>query len=186
MVYGRTQIWHSWANGDETADFTMDLGVMPNQLHAPPSLFFTLLANKTQTPTTCNALMRRDVVEQVGRFEAQFRGLYEDAAFFAKVELHTPVYVADAMWARYRQHPDSHNNQATSWTEYYTARRPFLEWLAGYVEKEGLGPETAVHQAVQAELWRSRHPRLSQVVHRLKLLKWQIRQKRPLGTGETA
>lgn len=176
MVYGRTQIWHSWADGDDTADHCLDLGVTPNRLLPQPQLFFTLLANKAQTPTTCNALMRREVVAAVGGFEPAFRGMYEDAVFFSKIELHTAVYVADALWARYRQHPDSHSNRAEPFASYYASRRPFLEWLAGYVARIGFGPETAVAQAIQIELWRSRHPRLSQVINTLKLLKWRLQQ----------
>jgi glycosyltransferase involved in cell wall biosynthesis len=81
MVYGRTLIWRSWNGGGE--DFTYPLGVEPDTAHRPPRLFELLVENKAQSPTTCNALMRRSLIEQVGGFEADFRGMFEDQAFFA-------------------------------------------------------------------------------------------------------
>jgi glycosyltransferase involved in cell wall biosynthesis len=89
MIYGRTQIWYSWlAHPDHCrSDYFYDLGVAPDTLVAPPRLLTLLLQNRVQTPTTCNALIRREVVDAVGGFEEHFRGMYEDQAFFAKVEL---------------------------------------------------------------------------------------------------
>jgi hypothetical protein len=62
MVYGRTLIWHSWRTTD-TEDFFYDLGVQPNRVHMPPILFRNLLRNVYQSPTTCNALMRRSAIK---------------------------------------------------------------------------------------------------------------------------
>jgi glycosyltransferase involved in cell wall biosynthesis len=138
MVYGRTLIWHSWTGRPEDAarDFTYDLGVPPDSLLQPPALFFVLLDNQAQTPTTCNAMLRRDVVETLGGFDVRFRGMYEDQVLFAKVELAHPVYVAGACWAWYRQHPDSASTAAER-TDYHVGRRPFVGWLARYVRAFG-------------------------------------------------
>ena len=131
MVYGRTLIWHGWTGRPEDVarDHTLDLGVPADTLVPPPRLFFLLLENKAQTPTTCNALLRRDVLERVGGFVESFRALYEDQALFFKIHLAWPVYVANACWARYRQHPES-CSEAASTEEYRRGRRPLLEWLA--------------------------------------------------------
>jgi glycosyltransferase involved in cell wall biosynthesis len=107
MVYGKTQIWHSWESNSTVSDYFYDLGVRPDSVIRPPELFCQLLQNKFQSPTTCNALMRRQVFDIVGGFENSLRGMYEDQMFFAKVNLTFPVFVAGKCWARYRQHSDS-------------------------------------------------------------------------------
>jgi glycosyltransferase involved in cell wall biosynthesis len=164
MIYGRTLIWNGWTGRPEDVarDHVLDLGVPANTLVQPPTLFYLLLDNKVQTPTTCNAIIRRDVLDQVGGFEESFRALYEDQAFFFKVHLAWPVFVADALWARYRQHAQSCSEASTA-EEYHRGRRPLLEWLTAYLAAHGVGTDTAIARAVQRELWPSRHPTL----HRL-------------------
>jgi GT2 family glycosyltransferase len=120
MVYGRTQIWYSWQeNGSSNQlDHFYDLGVQPNTLINPPMLFLLLLQNKCQTPTTCNALIRREIFEKIGKFEESFRTMYEDQVFFSKVLLNASVFVADECWAKYRQHPASCSSQSET-QQYY-------------------------------------------------------------------
>jgi glycosyltransferase involved in cell wall biosynthesis len=165
MVYGRTLIWHSWTGRPEDAarDFTYDLGVTPDSLLQPPELFFVLLQNQAQTPTTCNAMLRRDVVEALGGFDVRFRGMYEDQVLFAKVELARPVYVAGACWARYRQHPDSASTAAER-TDYHVGRRPFVGWLARYVHEHGFARDPRIRDAVRREWWRCHYPRLHRLI----------------------
>jgi glycosyltransferase involved in cell wall biosynthesis len=108
LVYGRTLIWHSWAEEVGTdADFFYDLGVTPDRVLQPPLLALLLIENKAQSPTTCNALMRRDAVLQTGGFEESFTGMFEDQVLFLKLLLRFPGYVASSCWAKYRQRPDS-------------------------------------------------------------------------------
>jgi glycosyltransferase involved in cell wall biosynthesis len=160
MVYGRTLIWYSWTGNPEDLhrDHTLDLGVPPNGLVQPPALFFLLIQNRVQTPTTCNAILRRSVFDTIGRFEERFRGMYEDQAFFAKVHLKAATFVADACWAKYRQHPESSSVTSPSMADYYATRLPFLTWLAGYLSAEGVNRNTKVWQALQRELWACQHP----------------------------
>lgn len=150
MVYGRTLIWHQWADPPAAvADFYFDLGVEPDRVHDPPVLFRNLLGNVYQTPTTCNALVRRAVIEEVGGFEAPFRGLFEDQVFFAKVHLHHPVYVSDRSWARYRQHPSSSSARSGVRTD-LAAHVGYLRWLRRHVCQQGghLGDCVAVERAL--------------------------------------
>ncbi len=104
MVYGRTLIWHEWDDCSKHRDFSYDLGVEPDRTYPPPLLFRQLLRNVHQTPTTCNALLRREAVAAVGGFDPAFRTLFEDQIFFAKILLDFPVHVAGRCWAKYRQH----------------------------------------------------------------------------------
>lgn len=168
MVYGRTLLWHSWTGRpqDRERDHTIELGVPPDTLVPPPRLLVLLLQNRVQTPTTCNAMLRREVVMRVGGFEDVFRGMYEDQVLFAKVELGWPVFVADACWARYRQRPDSATAVSLRGQDYHAARLPFLAWMEGYLRAQGLDERSEVWRVLREELWPCRHPRL----HRLRTL----------------
>ncbi|MGY8662683.1 glycosyltransferase family A protein [Bradyrhizobium sp. UFLA05-109] len=132
MVYGRTTIWYSPARGDQQ-DFHYDLGVVPDRAYAPPHLFENLLLNVYQTPTTCNALMPRNLAVAVGGFDPDFEGMFEDQAFFAKIMLNAPVFVSDRVWAKYRQHPHSLCAVSEAAGEDATARLRFLRWVGKYL-----------------------------------------------------
>jgi glycosyltransferase involved in cell wall biosynthesis len=165
MVYGRTLIWHGWTGRSEDAarDHFFDLGVPSDTLVRPPTLFLLLLANKAQTPTMCNAIVRRHVLERVGGFEESFRALYDDQVLFFKIDLEWPVFVADACWARYRQHAGS-CTAALREDEYHAARRPLLDWLGAYLSERGIGDDTEIWRAFQRELWPVRHPTLQRLL----------------------
>ena len=178
MVYGRTLIWHSWtgAPGDQALDHTIDLGAPADTLVEPPTLFLRLLENKSQSPTTCNVLIRRRVFAEIGGFEEQFRGMYEDQAFFAKVELQSPVYVADQCWAKYRQHPASCSALADRTADYAATRLPLLTWLAGYLSQQQIEADSPAWRAVQRELWLCQHPTWRRVLELPGYLAWRLRQ----------
>ncbi len=160
MVYGRTKIWYGWTQDawDRARDNFYDLGVSPDRLHEPPTLFRVLLTNRYQTPTTCNALIRRTAFAHVGGFEESFRGMFEDQTFFAKLLLERPAYVSGTCWAFYRQHPDSCSERAAE--SYPRNRLAFLHWLAGYVDHKQLYDAT-LQRAIRFEIWRASYPRLA-------------------------
>jgi len=143
MLYGRTQIWFSWAGcqGGQNSDSFYDLGVVPDTLVQPPGLFYHLLERYTQSPTTCNAIIRRTVFEKIGNFDETYHGICEDLIFFVKVELAYPVFVADNVWARYRQHPES-SMVAFSQTGKqgrllrYSVGLEFLNWVESYLHEQ--------------------------------------------------
>lgn len=143
MVYGRTLIWHSWRGPDTAAsDEFCDLGVKADTLIEPPRLLVNLIENRAQTPTTCNALMRREVFAKIGRFEESFRGMFEDQVFFMKLALDAPVFVSSHCWARYRQREDSHSAQMEASGDVRAARARLLAWLEAYLlEQRTTAPE---------------------------------------------
>jgi len=143
MVYGRTQFWCSWAGseGEDNSDSFYDLGVEPNTLVQPPELFMQLLEGWAQSPTTCSAFIRKTVIDEIGNFDEAFHDVHEDLAFFAKIELTYPVFVADNLWARYRQHPESsfaqHSEARTQdRTLFYSAMLDFLKWIENYLHEQ--------------------------------------------------
>ena len=109
MVYGATELWHSWAGtGEDVArDSKQAIGVEANTLVRPPALLMLFLARKAITPCPSDVLVRRETVAAVGGFVDSFPGMYEDQVFFAKVTLQAPVFVSGECWSRHRQHPNS-------------------------------------------------------------------------------
>lgn len=164
MVYGSTLMWYSWTDNpkDTQRDRGRELGVQPDTLIKPPKLLTLFLRKEAETPATCGVLLRREVIEDIGGFEASFKGMYEDQAFFAKVCLNAPVFVESGCWDRYRQHPHNSCSVADNTGQYHyelphPAGRTFLNWLAGYLSEQGVN-DTEVWEALQNRLWPYRHP----------------------------
>jgi glycosyltransferase involved in cell wall biosynthesis len=163
MVYGLSEFWYSWAgdqNGEQS-DFLHHLGVPSETLIQPPALinrFF--FAQDAAIPGPTDVLVRREAIEQVGGFEEEFRGAYEDEVFYAKICLNAPVFPVDTCWDRYRQHPDSSNSIVERAGQEYATRVVFLTWLARYFAEQGV-KDPEMLRALRKELWRCRHPRLS-------------------------
>ena len=160
MTYGHALIWSSWTGKPEDKDSRVNLGIPADTLVSPPNLLPQLLRNKAQTPMTSNAMLRRSVIQSVGGFEEEFTSIYEDQVFFSKVEMHTAVYVSASCWVKYRQHPLSCTAVSARTDSYLSQRRPFLEWLAEYMDKLEVAPDSPVRRALQRELWPYRHPYL--------------------------
>ena len=166
MVYGRSQYWRSW-NGspeDSQRDSLSELGLEPNALIEPPELLtLWFLRKKGTTPCTCSVLFQRAAAIRIGGFEDAFTGLFEDLAFFVKMCLEEPVFVADACWDRRREHPDS-----CVWVagldpaRWHASRLFFLNWFEQYLESRR-SQEGDVWRAVQDALWPYRHPTLVQL-----------------------
>ena len=136
MVYGRTQIWHSWTGNpeDQKKDYFFPLGVVPNTIIAPPKITLLILENKVQTPTTCNVLIKKSVLEKAGLFVENFKGMFEDAAFFCKASLFVFTYVSDSIWAKYRQHNESCSAIAAKANTDEKARYDFLKWFKRFLD----------------------------------------------------
>ena len=186
-LYGRTLWWYSWtgALADRKRDRTQPLGVRPDSLLPPPLLLVRALRDRAPLPCTCSIIMRRQVVEATGGFEPEFRRVYTDQAFYAKLLLATPIYVSGRCWDRYRQHPRSSIFVATAAGEVHPelphpARYVFLEWLERYLDRHGLR-DTEVWRALQHQLWLYRHPALHRtlkqmqsVPDRMKRAFWEV------------
>jgi glycosyltransferase involved in cell wall biosynthesis len=165
MVYGRTLIWHSWTgnSGDQKKDHFFPLGVIPNTVIAPPKIALLILENKVQSPTTCNMLIKKIVFEKAGLFLENFRGMFEDAAFFCKAALIVSVYVSDTTWARYRQHDESCSSIASKINSDEKARYNFLEWFKSYLDSKKIF-SAKLRFALYKEMFPYRHKVLYYII----------------------
>jgi glycosyltransferase involved in cell wall biosynthesis len=137
MVYGRTLIWRSWEPGTDQRDFFYDLGVGADETYPSGRLFRQLLANRHQTPTTCNAMIRRKALLAVAGCDPGLRGMFEDQLLFAKLLLKFPVHVSSRCWANYRQHAGSASAALNDSLAVDRARLGFLAALRNYMRQNG-------------------------------------------------
>jgi len=170
LVCGRAQWWYSWTGDqeDKQRDFVQRLDVPLDTLVQPPTLLVLFL--KDEWASLCDIMVRRDVVDAVGGYEESFSGMYEDQAFHAKLCLRFPAFVSAACWYRYRKHPQACTSQSHETGATYTARQTFLNWLLGYLSRQGM-KNGAVWQVVQKELWPYHHPILSRISRRAMVLR---------------
>jgi glycosyltransferase involved in cell wall biosynthesis len=140
MVYGQTMMWHSWDTGSQQPDYFYDLGVAPDSTYPAETLFGQLLANRHQTPTTCNAMVRRAALLAVGGFDPALRGMFEDQLLFAKLLLRYPVHVSSDCWAKYRQHDRNASAAAGGRLSVERQQRRYLRRLQHYVRRSGGAP----------------------------------------------
>jgi len=167
MLYGRSLVWYSWDGPQESErDYFLDLGVQPDNLIQPPQLLGDMLTNNRQKPVPSNAVIRREVFDEIGMYVEQFRGMYEDQVFYTKLMLRFPIYVSDRHWVNYRQRDDSCVAESERGS-YYEARRPFLGWVKQYLE-ENRWRDGRVWRVLKWELWKSRHPRIALGLYRLR------------------
>lgn len=168
MAYGPIEYWYSWAGREaRRKDFVQRLGVPTGVLLEPPSLLVAFLRRRAAAPS--GMAVRTGVLRRVGGFEESFRGMYEDQAFCTKLCLKHPVVTTSICTYRYRQHPGSSSAAADRSGEQDFGRRPFLDWLRGYLDQQGVrdGP---VRDALRRELWWSEHPALSRAARHLRRL----------------
>jgi glycosyltransferase involved in cell wall biosynthesis len=175
LVMGASLYWRSWSATPRGADVVVPIGAQQDAVIAPPQLMTTLYPLGTgAAPPPSNLLLRRDAVQQVGGFEASFRGplmLYEDQAFLSKIYRRHPVYVASACWDRYRQRPDSIVATNLAAGRYWQVRLHFLRWLEQDLARNAPAlpaVQSAVGQAIRQARTKSAWGALARVARRLR------------------
>ena len=128
MVCGAPLYWYSWDPASTRADHAVLPGGIADQRLYPPKAALALYPLRRRTGAVVEVLVRRSVFEAVGGFEERFRGLYEDQAFYIKVNLRYPIYISSRAWLRYRQHDGSYCGQLTR-ADSWRRRGDFLDWL---------------------------------------------------------
>jgi glycosyltransferase involved in cell wall biosynthesis len=138
MAYGRTEYWWSWAGLDAgERDWAQPHGFRADRTIAPPELLRMFLAGEAAIPCIGSLTLRRDAVLDSGGFVDEFRGLYEDQVFLARVCVGHAVYVSSELWDRYRQHPASACAIAARSDAADRARAAYLDWLADFLASRG-------------------------------------------------
>jgi glycosyltransferase involved in cell wall biosynthesis len=161
MVCGTTILWRSWSNGQ---DHIMLTGDRQNAIVYPPDAAVALFPlGKGRTASFSDVVFRAEVVRQLGGFEEQFTGNYDDQVLLLKVYLSTPVYFSSTISNKYRQHSTS--TSATAFREGRTAQDTlcFLEWFERYLRTlEKVDPRvmSSLHRALRPY----RNPRIHYVI----------------------
>ena len=161
MVYGNTQCWYGWTGipQDISRDWLRGIGMPANTVVAPPELILRCFPlGPAPSPATCSILVRRDIVEKVGGYEAAFRGMFEDQAFLAKLYLHATIFVSDECHDRYRMHDNSCVSRSTRAGRNEDGTHLFLKWLEDYLTKEAIR-DAAIWRSIRRALrpYRYRH-----------------------------
>lgn len=146
MLCGTVNYWSSWNGGK---DRLIPTGHIRNAVSGPSETALALYPlGNAHAPCPSDVLIRRDAIEAVGGFEDEFRGLYEDMAFFLKIYLSFPVVFTSGVWLDYRQHPDSCVALALRQGTYKGIRARFLDWLTDYIEDRKFSEKEQVARAI--------------------------------------
>lgn len=165
MVFAPLLIWYSWTGNSEDSDRDHPYGVakeggshpFSDTLVPPPEMLSLFLRREEFIPG--GVLARKEIIEQVGGGENNFRGSYEDAIVHVKVCLKYPVYVTNECWYKYRIHPDSCQRVVIRSGQAEAKRLLYLEWVENYLKKQKITNKN-VWKSLNFALFPYRHPRL--------------------------
>lgn len=165
VVMGPTLWWRSWMHHGHSmfrswqmTDTVSENGLPLHQRIAPPEVALSYLVLRGATlPGICSVTARRDAILAVGGFNEDFRTLYEDQVFHFRMALRFPIWVDDAVLARYRQHDESACNKEGRQASDLRMRPVFLAWLKQHLDDIGCN-DPRVWQALKAEMLRFERP----------------------------
>lgn len=173
MLCGAVKYWHRWEGG---ADKVIPTGHVRDAVSEPPETALRVYPlGITDAPCPSDAMLRRCTVDELGGFDEQFTGLYEDATLFAKLFVTAPVWFSTRIWLDYRQHGGSYLS-AIDREHYREVRRQFLDWFTGWVEQNQIPERSKVLKAIgsaRADLDRGR---VGYWVRRARRLSWNLRR----------
>jgi glycosyltransferase involved in cell wall biosynthesis len=165
FLYGRTRYWHSWTGrpDDAARDGLTQLGIEPDTTVLPPALLTLFLQDERTIASPGSFLIRREAALGAGGFPADFpSNIYDDVAFFSRLYLRYPGYVAGGCWDYYRQHRNN-SVAAARLTGQWHPRRPnprkrvLLDWLEAAIREQG-SADPELHAALAAALAPYRNP----------------------------
>jgi glycosyltransferase involved in cell wall biosynthesis len=141
FVYGPSEYWYDWAPDNPLLKKNSVEELAPGDaLYQPQQLIpLTYPFGRYGAPCPSSLLLRRSSFERVGGFVEEFNPqtfqLYEDIAFYSKLYLQVPAYVAGFCSDRYRCHPGSmwQRSQGSLYEE--SARRFYFRWLTQYLRQ---------------------------------------------------
>lgn len=172
LVYGPLHRWYTWnGNPEDVAredffGFGID-GVHPysDSLVSAPKILTLFLKDGFFIPG--GILVRREIVNQVGGGEEDFRGMYEDTVVLVKICLTSAVYVSSQCWYKYRMHSEACTHVSWLQGEDNKAETRYLDWVENYLTQQGC-QEREVWKALRQSQWRFRHPRLHLLLDKIR------------------
>jgi len=164
MVYGPGHFWRSWTGTPEDSQrdhIQKYLGASLDSFVPPPTLVETFLRD-AGIPSPSGVMVRHTVVKEVGGFEDAFRTNHEDAVFYTKVCLRSPVFIASRVWYKHRIHPNSCSVTTAGTQKYAVDRLTYLRWVENYLLQHGF-TDHSTRQVLHEQLWPYLHPTLHRV-----------------------
>jgi glycosyltransferase involved in cell wall biosynthesis len=151
IVFGPLLLWRGWTGRpeDKARDEVQCVAVPHETLVPPGGLVPLYLRDERLIPS--GLMFRREVLDAVGRYNEEFRGLYEDLVVTTKICLRWPAYASGRCWYHYRQHPRSSCTTAARAGTESAARARFLTWLDGHL-RETRPRDDALRAVVAGEL----------------------------------
>ena len=181
MAYGQIELWYSWTGEPDDLNRDLQYGLVapgfqldPNRTLQPPELLRLFLKYKHLIPT--GIMIKKDTVLELGGYEEQFKGNYEDAVFLAKLCMSHPVYVSDECWYRYRQHPQSFTKQQREAGTSEQTQAVFLDWIEAFFKEEGV-TDPSLWKSIKAARRTVNFPRFYALLKKLRILNGVIRNK---------
>lgn len=173
MVCGTVIHWSSWSTGK---DIEVPTGHKRDVAIYPPEAALALYPlGKAESPFPSDMMLRTSLVRDLGGFEEQFTGMYEDQAFLMKLYLGATVYFSSKIWLKYRLHAESSVSVAHDTGKYHFFRLKFLNWFDSYIgAKENSDP--LVIAALRRALRPYRSPRIDYLISLPAKLKKRFRR----------
>lgn len=160
LVAGAARYWWSWQGGE---DDVIQAGHVLDRVVPPGSATTQVYPlGEAQAPCPSVLMVRSEVLDRVGGFEASYTGplqMYEDQAFLAKAYLASGVWFSSRCWLYYRQRADSCVSVNLSAGNYDRIRRHFLDWLETYLKSQGI-EDAPILKALRRAQFPYRHPLL--------------------------
>jgi glycosyltransferase involved in cell wall biosynthesis len=163
MVYCKYLFWHNWHKQIETdrvntqSDYVIPLGLPSNSLVQPSQILVPFLQSRIQQPIPSCIMVRREVFTAIGRFEDDFRHTPEDKVFIIKILVAAPIFVADELLIKYRQHEDSWCSTVQKSNVFFEDWHAYLNWVAKYLVEFGIR-DRLVWQALWQQKLRYSYP----------------------------
>ena len=168
MVFAPLLIWYSWTGNPEDLERDHPYGVakeggshpFADTLVPAPKILSLFLRYEHFIPD--GVLIRREILQQVGGGEENFRDSYEDAIVHVKVCLKHSVYVSNECWSKYRIHPDSCQRVVIRSGQLKAKRLRYLNWVEQYLSEQEV-TDKEVWRSLRHALFPFRQPRLHQL-----------------------
>lgn len=143
VVCGTLQYWFSWSGNSNKRerDFQVNLGLETEKLYEPPSLLVHNLRAGGRKPGIGCIILKSEFARKFPLFEDDFKYVCEDQIFWAKISMHGKIYIADACFAKYRQHSSSSVSGLINSGKTVDGWENFSVWLESYLAENKVADE---------------------------------------------